>query len=191
LLINGNQATATGGAVVASGATLGGTGILGSAVTMNNGSKLNPGPAGAAGTAGAVGAFQTGEVTFFGLSSLVIDIANPTTFDQLSIVGGNLNIGGAASLTLNIAPGTVFTPGLSMILVSNDGADAIFGTFSNAPVDGGIYTFSGYNFLVDYTGGDGNDLSIAAVPEPRTWVAAALVSFVLLGRLLIKKPGRG
>jgi len=47
LLVNGNQSPATGAVSVASGAILGGAGILGGAVTVNSGGALAPGSAGA------------------------------------------------------------------------------------------------------------------------------------------------
>src|SRR5437868_2253187 len=85
---------------------------------------------------------------------MVFDVADATNFDQLSIVGA-LNIGSGPQLTLNIAPGSSFAPGLSFLLISNDGSDPISGTFGNAPISGNRYTLGGTDFFVNYAGGDG------------------------------------
>jgi autotransporter-associated beta strand protein len=53
--------------------------------------------------------------------------------------------------------GTVFT------VIDNTAATPISGTFSNL-ADGAIVTVSGNNFQADYQGGDGNDLTLTAVP---------------------------
>ena len=61
------------------------------------------------------------------------------------------------------------------MLINNDLADAITGTFSNAPTGQDI--INGYAWTVSYKGIDGltgNDLVLTAVPEPSTWLAAAL-----------------
>src|SRR5439155_22027424 len=77
-------------------------------------------------------------------------------------------------LQLNIANALNFGAGTQFTLINNDLTDAIVGNFSNA-LDGGIYTTAnGYNFTVNYEGGTGNDLVLTSVPEPSTWVAAAL-----------------
>ncbi len=58
-----------------------------------------------------------------------------------------------------------FTPavGNSWAIVSNDGADAVVGTFrvSGVPVpQGGTFVAGGRTFQMDYQGGDGNDIVI-------------------------------
>jgi hypothetical protein len=59
-------------------------------------------------------------------------------------------------------------------LINNDGTDAISGKFSNASTNGSIITSGGFSFYVNYDGGTGNDLVLTAVPEPSTWIGAAL-----------------
>jgi len=39
---------------------------------------------------------------------------------------------------------------------------------------GGAFSASGYDFTLSYTGGDGNDLVLTAVPEPSTWIGGTL-----------------
>ena len=90
--------------------------------------------------------------------------------DQINVTG-TVNIT-LASLQLNIPNGTEFAAGATYTLINNDGLDAISGAFSNAAA--GTDTINGYQWIVTYTGGTGNDFVITAVPEPSTWVAAAL-----------------
>jgi hypothetical protein len=102
---------------------------------------------------------------------------NVGTYDRVFVtngVAGNVNLGTTALLQLNIANALNFGAGTQFTLINNDLADAIAGNFANA-ADGGIYTTAnGYNFTVNYEGGTGNDLVLTAIPEPSTWVAAAL-----------------
>ncbi|MBL9154410.1 MAG: VCBS repeat-containing protein, partial [Verrucomicrobiales bacterium] len=80
--------------------------------------------------------------------------------DQLAIVGA-LNLGGA---TVTVDLGFTPTVGNSYTIITNDGADAVSGTFvqgaSVAALFGGTVSY----FDIDYAGGDGNDvvLTVAA-----------------------------
>ncbi|MBL9152511.1 MAG: DUF11 domain-containing protein, partial [Verrucomicrobiales bacterium] len=80
--------------------------------------------------------------------------------DQLAIVGA-LNLGGA---TITVDLGFTPTVGNSYTIITNDGADAVSGTFvqgaSVAALFGGTVSY----FDIDYAGGDGNDvvLTVAA-----------------------------
>ncbi len=53
--------------------------------------------------------------------------------------------------------GTVFS------VITNNGAAAITGTFSNL-ADGGTITIGSNTFQANYEGGDGNDLTLTVVP---------------------------
>ncbi|MGA7438815.1 MAG: autotransporter-associated beta strand repeat-containing protein [Luteibacter sp.] len=117
LLIDGNQSGATGLTTVQSGATLGGSGIIGGSVTVANGGTFNPGDAGAAGTltvngnlaldAGAVMNYQFGQPNVVG-----------GTLNDLAVVHGNLSLDG--TLNVSATPGGSFGPGLYRI-ISYDG----------------------------------------------------------------------
>ena len=102
-----------------------------------------------------------------------------TTNDQLNITG-LVALGTTSLLQLNIPNGSTFTAGQVFTLINNDAADAISGTFANAPA--GVDLINGYYFTVSYTGanGLGNDLVLTAVPEPSTWAAGSLVFATLL-----------
>ncbi|NII55029.1 autotransporter-associated beta strand repeat-containing protein [Luteibacter sp. SG786] len=118
LLINGDQAAATGTTTVQSGGTLGGKGVIGGNVTVESGGALSPGDAGAAGT-----------LTIDGNLNLASGAALNYQFGQANTVGGALNdltvVHGNLTLdgTINVAatPGGSFGPGLYRI-VSYDGA---------------------------------------------------------------------
>jgi autotransporter-associated beta strand protein len=103
-------------------------------------------------------------------------------------VNGNLNIGSGASLTTAIngtSPNTDFGqlrvagtvalagtltaivgPGFNasattLILIDNDGSDAVSGTFAGL-AEGASVNFGGVGFRITYAGGDGNDVALIA-----------------------------
>ena len=108
LLVNGNQAAATGAVSVASGATLGGSGTLGGTVTVNSGGTLAPGNspgvitmAGLSLPTGAILAMELGQAGVVG-----------GTFNDRVQVNGNLTLGGGTvNVTVPTTPAGTFTPG--------------------------------------------------------------------------------
>jgi hypothetical protein len=74
---------------------------------------------------------------------------------------GSMAFGAGALMTGNLAGGFNVTNGVPLVLITNDGADAITGTV-NGVTDNNAITLGGKNFRLRYTGGDGNDMSIAA-----------------------------
>jgi|SRR5882724_5838213 len=162
---NATSSTGTAAVTVNGTGTLGGSGKITGAVNVSaSGATINAG-----GTADAIGTLSTGALTLSSSSVFSVDMTS-TTADQLAVTGA-VNIT-AASLQLNIPTNTVFAAGQSFTLINNDLADAISGTFSNAPT--GTDLINGYLWTVTYAGGSGNDFVITAVPEPSTWLAAAL-----------------
>jgi fibronectin-binding autotransporter adhesin len=110
LYINGDQSAAAGLTTVASGATLGGTGIIGGGVVVNDGATLAPGAAGAvAGTltingnltlnAGSLLAYQFGEADVPG-----------GPLNDLTVVEGDLVLDG--TLNVETTAGGTFGPGV-------------------------------------------------------------------------------
>ena len=104
-------------------------------------------------------------------------------------VAGNLNIGSGASLTtaingpspstdfgqvrvagtvtlagaLNVTVSSMFAAGgASLILIDNDGADAVAGTFAGLP-EGATVVAGGATFRISYVGGDGNDVTLGGL----------------------------
>ena len=94
----------------------------------------------------------------------------------------NLSLTTLPNLVLNI--GGSLSVGDKFFVVVNDGVDPVTGAFSS----GATITSGNYVFLIDYVADSvsgnlagGNDilLEVTAVPEPGTWVAAALAAAVI------------
>lgn len=91
---------------------------------------------------------------------LTLDVDGKTTagtdFDQV-VVTGNVTLSGQ----LNIVGSFVDTgsAGNEIVLIDNDGADAVVGTFSNY-ANGDVVTLNGEAWRLLYDGGDGNDVSL-------------------------------
>jgi len=142
-----------------------------------SGGKINAG-----GTAGVIGTLNitnanpatTAALTLTGTSVFSADMTNVSGNADLVNITGKVDLGTTSTLDLTIPNGTVFSGGQVYTLIANDASDAIIGTFANAPVSGNGYFIDGYGFVVNYAGGTGNDLVLTAIPEPSTWVAAAL-----------------
>ena len=153
LLVTGSL-NGVGAISIASGATLGGTGSLAGAVTVGSGGKIASGI--------DVGTLALGNgLTIASGGTLSAEIAGSTPgtgYDQI-MVTGTVNVSGATlSATLgNFAP----VAGNNFILISNDGHDAVVGTFSGL-AEGSTVTLGGRNFQISYVGGDGNDISLTA-----------------------------
>jgi autotransporter-associated beta strand protein len=189
LLVNNSSGsgTGTGTVTVNNSGTLGGTGTISGSVTVNSGGTINPGPAGANGTSAAVGTLNTGSLTMTG-GTAIFDISSTSNSDQL-FVTGTVTLGTTATLQLNIAAGLNFLIGSQYMLINNDGtADAISGVFSNA-ANGSTVNLGGYNFTVNYAGGDGNDFVLTAVPEPSTW-ATAVLACLAMGYSMRRRIGK-
>jgi hypothetical protein len=177
VLVDGNIASSIAVTVNGSGTTLGGTGTLSGSLALGNttaGAIINPGKDNS--TAGTL--TTTGALTLTGSNTLHIDAFGTAqnTWDQVAANGVTLGL--TSSLQLSIASGLNFTSGSMYTIINNTSASLISGTFSNA-ASGSTVNFSGYNFTVNYAGGTGNDLVLTAVPEPSTWLAAALTLAVI------------
>jgi hypothetical protein len=177
LLVNGNQSTATGAVTVnGSGTTLGGIGTIGGAVILGNttpSAVLNAGPQGTNGTSASVGTLHTGALTLTGANTFHVDAFGTAAnqWDQVVVGGsGAAALGTTSSLQLAIATaGLNFIAGTTYVLID---ATSITGSFSNA-TEGSIVTVNGYNFTAHYDAAGGN-FDLIAIPEPSTWLAAAL-----------------
>ena len=143
--------------------TLGGTGTINDSMNVNSGGTLAPGT--------SPGILQTASVTFASGSTFDVEMGGTTAgngsgfHDQLSVTG-TVNLGGA---TLNLASFGGFTPtsGDQFVIIDNDGADTISGTFSGLSAGSVIPNFlgSGFEALVSYHGGDGNDMVLTVQPS--------------------------
>jgi autotransporter-associated beta strand protein len=140
LLVNGSQPNSN--VTVVAGATLGGSGTVGTITTSGIISPGGPGP----------GTLHSSNATFNAGSSLVIGITGSTAgtgYSQLSVMGP-VDLSGNPTLTValgNFAPavGTTFMP-LTFTSV-------LIGTFNGLP-DNSTLTVSNRNFRVNYQGSD-------------------------------------
>lgn len=179
LLVTNSAGSATGTGNVTlngNGTVLGGTGIISGSVTAGNvtpGAVINPGPAGANATSGAVGTLNIGALTLTGANTLHIDASGIGTGNWDQLVANGVTLGSTSTLQVSIASGLTFVAGAQYVVIDNTSLSAISGTFSGI-AQGGTYTFGGYDFFASYTGGNGNDFVLTAVPEPATWLGAAL-----------------
>jgi hypothetical protein len=98
------------------------------------------------------------------VSSIVADF---DSLDRLQ-VSGNVTLDG--HLTMDLASGTPVN-GQVYTLINHTGVTPIAGTFIGIP-QGTILTLGGHAFLVSYTGGDGNDLTLTAIDIPVMTIAS-------------------
>lgn len=148
---------AAGSAVtVASGGTLGGTGTVAGTVTVQSGGTIAAGSSPGILTTGNL-ALNAGGTASFELNGATAG----TQHDQID-VNGTVNLGGA---TLELSIGGSFGIGNTLILIDNDGVDAITGTFDGL-AEGTNLTRSGYTFQISYAGGSGNDAVLTVRGAP-------------------------
>lgn len=128
-----------------------------------------------------------GTAAFDPTSSLLIDLAGNTPgtgYDQIAVSGDLLLSGG--TLQLNIDPAFTPAPASQFKIIDLTGTRS--GIFTGLPEGALVATAGNQNLFITYTGGDGNDivLAAAAVPEPTSLVV--LVS--LVGAPLILRSRR-
>ena len=127
-------------------------------------------------------------LTFGSGKTLETGIRSNTDLDTLKVAGTVDLTGVALQTTSTYVP----KPGDSLLLVDNDGTDAITGTF-NGLANGIKTVFNGVNVYPVYDGGDGNDLELYAPGDPTftpTGVPAVLDKTGLFHHTLtITNPG--
>ena len=144
---------------IRNGSTLGGTGTVAGLVTAEAGGTLAPGL--------TAGLLRTGSVQLSSGSSLAVELNGlmaGAEHDQLD-VAGNVDLGGA---TLDASRDFLPHIGDRFTILSNDGADAVVGTFAGLP-EGATLTVEGRDFTISYASGDGNDVVLTAVPTTLYW----------------------
>ena len=153
LLINGNESAATGPVVVNTGGTLGGVGTIGGAVTVHAGGTINPGQ-------GGVGTLTLSSALTFSsagtLATYSVDLSGATS-DKL-VIGGPLGLSGTHDqISFNgSADGTT-----TYVLATYASESGIFDTVTGLPAN--------YTLVYGPT-----ELDLTPIPEPGTWLAAAL-----------------
>ena len=140
---------------VNAGATLAGNGTVG-AVTIANGGGLTPsaGPNAGALTAAGNSTLSSGSTYKVGLRGAAFG-----QFDKF-FVQGTVNLDGSA-LTGTATPFPA-PPGTKLVILDNDGTDAIVGKFTSQP-EGSTVTLGGRLFKISYVGGSGNDVELTTI----------------------------
>lgn len=133
---------------VASNATLGGVGVIGSVVTNLLGGTVAPGT-------NSIGTLGTGNLTLNGKLKIRV---GPAGASKVSVTGAVV-LGSGADLVVEEAG----QPGLGpKVIVANDGTtDAVTGQFKQ----GTKLSVGGNTYTLDYAGGDGNDITLTLRPK--------------------------
>jgi autotransporter-associated beta strand protein len=164
------------------GGTLRGRGSVGT-ITGNLGGTLQPGSGGAD--------------YLVALHSLSIALNPATTFRALLTSGdpgyenhklqvnGAVNLGGSI-LSVDLSGSFKPTNGVSFVIIDNDGADPVLGTFAGLP-EGTVFGGDGLPFRISYVGGTGNDVVLTRVATP----PSTLSSITTLSNAQIKVEGLG
>ena len=158
--------------VSSSGLALSGNGTIGN--LTSNFSSVSPGLVAVQAYENGTGILNTGNLLLTsGVVSMQINGAAPGSgYDRISATGTVAL--GTSSTSLGIYLGNTFVPmlGQQFVLIENDGADPVSGTFHGKP-EGSIITLNGAQFVLSYAGGDGNDVTLTCVLSPKSWTGAA------------------
>lgn len=151
-IFGNNQISIDGGrgnTTVFSGGVLKGTGSVGT-LDVKNGGTVAPGHSPGCLTTGSLSLSGTYQVQIGGTTAC-------SGYDQLK-VSGSVTLSGS-TLSPIIYNGFVPSAGQSFVIISNDGTDAVSGTFSGL-AEGSKVTVGGVTYTLSYKGGDGNDVTL-------------------------------
>ncbi|MEO5676199.1 MAG: autotransporter-associated beta strand repeat-containing protein [Usitatibacter sp.] len=139
---------------VNAGGTLGGTGTVAGNVTVNAGGTLSPGL--------TPGLLNTGNLVVVGVLLEEIEgVTLGTQYDSVNVTGTvDLTAG-----TLVLAGAYVPALGNTFTIITNDGIDAVTGTFAGL-AEGATIAFNGATLRISYIGGTGNDVVLAVLAAP-------------------------
>ena len=108
------------------------------------------------------GVITSGNLSLAASSTLVAEVngTTPGTQHDQYVVNGTVDLGGATldafgSITAGVAD--------SVVLIDNDGTDAVTGQFAGL-ANASTLTINGESFAIFYDGGDGNDVTLVRVP---------------------------
>ena len=164
LVVNGSQPSST--VQVAGGGTLGGSGTVG--IVLNTlGGVVAPGT--------SPGILTCSNVVFSGaISAFTVELNGAiagSDYDQLNVRGTN----SLGNCTLNLSVGGGFLPveGVPLVILNNDGGEAITGAF-NGLAEGAIKSVGNFDFRISYVGGSGNDVTLTLTNTTLQPVAATV-----------------
>jgi len=163
-----NSSIATSAVTVEGGTLSGGGEVSGGLRNISQSLTLTDGAVSPGNTPGTTNVLTTGPVTLAG-GTYGVDVGDASTgsrYDQLAVTG-SVTLDGAG-LVVKPVPSNPPSPGQEFIIVDNDGADAVVGTFAGLP-EGATVMAGSTELRISYVGGDGNDVTLtAAAPEPPT-----------------------
>lgn len=198
LSFNGDSSLAT-GAITVNGGTLGGTGSVGGAVTVNAGGTLAPGA--------SIESFATGAASLVDGSIFAYEIdssAAASVGADLLLVNGGFDLAGGVALSLADVAGTpvAVTPGTTLTMVNYTGAwnSGLFSVGGTSLADGDSFTaglntwqiaYSASSGGVNFPGEEvaGGFVNLTAVPEPASLAAALTATGFLMAA--IRRSTRG
>ncbi|MDB6025396.1 MAG: hypothetical protein JWM68_1619 [Verrucomicrobiales bacterium] len=154
LRLNGGTLNAN-GTLAFSGGIFDGAGSVGANALL--GGTISPGLSGAGRMAFASGLnlSSNATLTLDGIGTL------PGNYDQLSVTGAVAL--GTCRLQVTSLP--VVAPGTTFMIITNDGSDAVSGTFYGLPENSVLFV-SGQPFRLHYAGGSGNDVTLVRETIP-------------------------
>ncbi|HSY20060.1 MAG TPA: autotransporter-associated beta strand repeat-containing protein [Candidatus Acidoferrales bacterium] len=158
VVVNGSQPLIP--VAVEAGAVLAGSGTVG-AITGNG--VVAPG--------NSPGILTGGDVNFSASGSLAVIINGTnagTGYSQLN-VDGTVNLGGAA---LQLSLGTAGAVNNQYVIITNDAADVVVGTFAGLPEGSAVVANNGTHLTISYHGGSGNDVVLTQTNLPTQPVLA-------------------
>jgi hypothetical protein len=140
---------------VGDGGTLNGTGTVG-VLAVQAGGKVAPGH--------SPGCLNSGNLTLAGAYNFEVGGTTACTgYDQINVTGTVDVTGG--TLSASIYNNYKASVGEKYVIINNDGADAVVGTFAGL-AEGATFTVGDGQFRVSYVGGDGNDVELTVLVVP-------------------------
>jgi autotransporter-associated beta strand protein len=163
LVINNTTGSGTGtGPVQVTAGTLAGRGIIAGTVTIGTGSGTGAFLAPGKGASTLTTLTIQRALTFKPDSTYTCRLnTKKTKADQ--VVAKGVTIESGAQFNFKVIGNKELRVGKSATVISNTSANSISGTFANLP-DGSTFTIGANSFQADYTGGNGNDLTLTVVP---------------------------
>lgn len=144
---------------VENGATVMGTGALLNSLTVEPGGILAPGVSPGCLTVSPA-------LVLGGGSSFNVELEGSTPCSQHDrvAVSGSVSLGGTLlNLVENFDP---VVPDLEIVLIDNDGTDAVAGTFAGLTEGANVGPAElFFDWIISYEGGDGNDVSLTSAPQ--------------------------